>query len=53
VLARKLRREKEAKAISTYLEAENDLREIIRAIKNCASDLEEFMQNQLDIARGK
>lgn len=52
-IARKLRREKEARAITTYFEVENDLREISRAIDTCACDLDGFIQEQIQFARGK
>lgn len=51
--ARKLRRGREAKAVSTYLKTESELREISKAIQACARDLDGWIQHQFDLARGK
>ena len=53
VLAQKLKREKEGRAISTFLAVESDVREIAQTVERCACDLDGWIQLQIDIALGK
>jgi hypothetical protein len=52
-LAKSVRSETAAKAISSYLDAEKELRDLSAALKTCAFDLDGWIQLQIDIARGK
>ena len=52
-MAENLATETRGRAVSQYLNAQADLREIATAVQRCTADLDGWIQLQIDIARGK